>query len=70
MKTVAKAAHYVAWTFACLQMVVLLSACVVGFSELQLGLAVIGQVAFFGFLFISTLAEEPGAAVRQEVRRG
>jgi hypothetical protein len=70
MKTVATAAHYLAWTFACMEIFVLLSTCVSGFSELQLGLAVIGQVAFFGFLFVSTLADERRVAVRQQVRHG
>jgi hypothetical protein len=70
MRTVARAAHYIAWTFACMEILVLLSTCVSGFSELKLGLAVIGQVAFFGFLYISTLADEPRIAVRQHVRHG
>lgn len=70
MRTVSRIAHYVAWTFACLQIVVLLSTCVGGFSEVRLGLAVIGQVAFFGFLFISTLADENRVGVRQHVKQG
>jgi hypothetical protein len=53
-----------------MEILVLLSTCVSGFTELRLGLAVIGQVAFFGFLFISTLADESRIAVRQRVRHG
>ena len=70
MRTIGRTAHYLAWTFACMQIVVLLSSCVSGFSEVRLGLAVIGQVAFFVFLSISTLADETRTTVRQQVREG
>jgi hypothetical protein len=68
METVGRVAHYAAWTFAVMQILVLLSTCLTGFSEVQLGLAVIGQVAFFGFLFISTLAEGSRIPVRGQAR--
>jgi hypothetical protein len=70
MKTIARIADYLAWTSAVVQLFVLLSTCVSGFTEMQLGLAVIGQVAFFGFLCISTLAGESRVPARNEVRQG
>lgn len=70
MKTIGRLAHYLAWTFACMQLFVLLSTCVTGFTEVRLGLVVIGQVAFFGFLSISTLADESRVPVRRHLRQG
>ena len=69
MRTIGKLAHYIAWTFAVLQIVVLLSACLSGFSAVQLGIAVFSQVAFFAFLFISTMAEAAQTAVRTDRAR-
>ena len=70
MKTISKASHVIAWIFAFLQIAVLLSACLRGFSELSLGLAIVGQVAFVFFLFISTITDQPPVAVRARVRHG
>ena len=70
MKTISKASHIIAWGFAFLQIAVLLIACVRGFSEVCLGLAVVGQVAFVFFLYISTITEQSSVAVRARVRHG
>ena len=70
MKTVGKVAHFLAWTFAYLQIAVLLSTCLSGFSELKLGLVIVSQIAFFGFLFLSKLAEESPIAVRSGLGNG
>ena len=70
MKTISSVAQFLAWAFAALQLVVLLSTCLSGFSEIRLGLTVISQVAFFVFLFISTLADQSRIAVRAKVRHG
>lgn len=66
MRFIGKLTHYIAWTFAVLQIGVLLSACLSGFSAVQLGLAVFSQVGFFAFLFISTMAEAAQSTVRAD----
>lgn len=70
MKTVSRVAQFLAWTFAAVQLLVLLSTCASGFSEMQLGLTVLSQVAFFAFLLISTVADHSRVAVRARVRNG
>jgi hypothetical protein len=70
MRTISRVAHFLAWTFGALQLAVLLSTCLTGFSEMRLGLTVISQVAFFAFLFISSLADQTPVTVRTRVRHG
>lgn len=70
MKTVSRAALWLAWVCALVQIAALLSACAGGFSETRLGLTVVGLVAFFAFLYVSTIADQSRAAVRAEARDG
>ena len=70
MRTISRVSHIVAWVFAFVQIAVLLSACLSGFNEVSLGLAIVSQVAFVLFLFISTIADQSPVAVRARVRHG
>ncbi len=69
MRTISKVSHIIAWLCAFLQLAVLLSACLRGFSEVSLGLAIVGQVAFVLFIYISTITDQ-SVAVRARVRHG
>jgi hypothetical protein len=70
MKTLSKVAHSIAWLFAFLQIAVLLRACLYGFNDSSVGLALASLVGFFVFLSISTVTEQPKIAVRTRVRNG
>jgi len=70
MRIVSRVSHCIAWVFAFTQILVLLSACLSGFNEVSLGLAIVSLVAFVLFLFISTITEQSPVAVRARVRHG
>jgi Na+-driven multidrug efflux pump len=67
---ISKASHLIAWFFAFAQIVVLLSACFRGLNEVSLGLAIVSLVAFFVFLFISSIIDQSRVPVRTRVPHG